>query len=197
MIGAVGEQPLTYEVRRDVWDAGRTDVSLVRQAHAPRRLSLHRGPREEPSVLFHRTFRPLLELKELERYASELELVARHANDGTLGCFVDTRPHEGSVEVALYDRWFDGESVRCEELARRSYDAGDEQALVASAEFVAELQDWAERRNTERELTYASDHEEAIARETDAKEAAAAADELTAILRSHTVLCTPPDSDDA
>lgn len=137
-------------------------------------------------MLFHRPFRPLLELKELEHYASELDLVARHANDGTLGCFVDTRPHEGVVEVALYDRWFDGEHLRCDELARRRYDAGDEGALVASAEFVAGLEHWAERRNEERELIYASEREEAAAREQDAREAAVAASELADILRSHT-----------
>jgi hypothetical protein len=185
MICAVGAQPFNYEIQRDVWDAGRTDVSLVRQAPAPRR-RLHRGSPGESVVLFHRTFRPLLELKELERYAAELARVARHANEGTLGCFVDTRPHEGIVEVALYDRWFDGDHLRCDELARRRFDAGDEQSLVASAEFVAELQQWAEHRNEERELTYASDREETAARERDAQEAAAAAGELAAILRSHT-----------
>jgi hypothetical protein len=182
----VGAQPFRYEVRRDVWDAGRTEVSLVREAPAPRRLSLHRGSRSDSVVLFHRTFRPLLELKELERYAAELERVARHADEGTLGCFVDTRPQEGIVEVALYDRWFDGEHLRCDELARRHFDAGDEQSLVASAEFVAELQQWAENRTEERELTYATEREETAARERDTREAAAAAGELALILRSHT-----------
>lgn len=186
MIGAVSAQPYTYEVQRDVWDAGRTEVSLVRRPEASPRLSLRRRSPAEPVVMFHRAFRPLLELKELEHYAAELEQVARHANNGTLGCFVDTRPHEGVVDVALYDRWFDGENLRCDELARRRFDAADEQALVASAEFVAELQQWAERRNEERELTYASDREETVARERDAREAAAAAEELAAILRSHT-----------
>ncbi len=94
-------QLLRYEVRRDVWDAGRTEVSLVREAPAPRRLSLHRGPRRDSVVLFHRRFRPLLELEE-------------------------------------------------------------------------------------RELTYASEREEAAARERDARDAAAAADELAVILHSHT-----------
>jgi len=182
----VGAQPYRYEVQRDVWDAGRTDVALVRRAPQPRRLSLHRSAGGEPLVLFHRTFKPLLELKELERYAAELEQVARHANEGTLGCFVDTRSQEGVVEVAMYDRWFDGENLRCDELARRRFDAGDDQSLVASAEFVAELQQWAERRNDEREITYASEREETTARERDARESAAAADELAAILRSHT-----------
>jgi hypothetical protein len=183
----VGAQAFSYEVKRDVWGAGRTDVSLVRQAPSPHRRSLlRRAHGEEPLMLFRRTFRPLLELKELERYAAELERVARHGNDGTLGCFVDTRPHEGVVEVALYDRWFDGQSLRCDELARRRYDADDEQALVASAEFVAELQAWADQRNEERELAYAADREGAAGREQDARERTAAADQLAAILRTHT-----------
>ena len=65
-------------------------------------------------------------------------------------------------------------------------DAGDEGALVASAEFVAGLEHWAERRNEERELIYASEREEAAARAQDAREAAVAASELADILRSHT-----------
>jgi hypothetical protein len=173
-------------------------VSLVRRSAPQRRRSLLRrgGDDGEVVVLFKRTFRPLLELKELERYAGALEMVARHANDGTLGCFVDTRPHEGIVEVALYDRWFDGDSLRCDELAHRRFDAGDDQSLVASAEFVAELQQWAERRNDERELTYATDREEAAARERDTQEAAAAAGELATILRSHTGLSAPTGAPD-
>lgn len=186
MIGAVSAPPYTYEVQRDVWDAGRTDVSLVRRPAAARRLLLPRRAQAEPVVMFRRTFRPLLELRELEHYAAELERVAGHATDGTLGCFVDTRPYEGAVEVALYDRWFDGEKLRCDELARRRFDAADERALVASAEFVAELQQWAERRNEERELAYASDREDSAARERDARDAAAAAEDLAAILRSET-----------
>jgi hypothetical protein len=188
----VSAEGYSYEVRRDVSRPGHTEVALVRRAAAaPHRLALRRAPRETPVVLFARTFRPLVELNELERYAAQLELVARHANEGTLGCFVDTRPHEGVVDVALYDRWFDGEQLRFEELARRRYDARDEQALVQSAEFVAELEDWAQRRNDERETAAASDREESLARQQDARERAAAADELAAILRSHTGLSMP------
>ncbi len=182
----------TYEVQRDERGPGHTEVALVRcTAAASHRLSLRRTAREAPVVLFTRTFRPLVELNELERYAAQLELVARHANEGTLGCFVDTRSHEGVVDVALYDRWFDGEQLRFEELARRRYDAADEQALVTSAEFVAELQDWAQRRNDERDAAAASDREASLVAEQDARERAAAAGELAAILRSHTGLSAP------
>jgi hypothetical protein len=184
MIGAVDAQRFSYAVKRDVWGPDRAEVALVRRAES-RRLSLRRD-HDERMVLFRRTFKPLLELEELERYASELEVAARHANEGTLGCFVDTRPHEGIVDVALYDRWFDGEHLGCDELARRRFDASDERSLVASAEFVAELEDWAERRNAERALTYSDDREETAARDRDAREREAAADQLAAILRSHT-----------
>jgi hypothetical protein len=36
----------------------------------------------------------------------------------------------------LYERWFDGAEIPTEELARKVFDASDEAALVASAEFV-------------------------------------------------------------
>jgi hypothetical protein len=78
----VGERSFSYEVRRDVWDAGRIEIALVRRT-VPQRRSLRRRGTDETVVLFRRTFRPLLELKELEHYASELELVARYAKDGT------------------------------------------------------------------------------------------------------------------
>jgi len=180
----VGAQPFTYEVQRDAWDAGRTEVTLVRRP-AAHGFSLRRHSAEAPVVLLRRTFRPLLELKELERYAAELERVARHANEGTLGCFVDTRSHDGIVEVALFDRWFDGDHLRCDELARRTYDAGDEQALVASTEFVAELEDWAQRRNDERAESEAGARAEAEAAQERTLERAAAAEELAGILRTH------------
>lgn len=180
----MGAQAFTYEVQRDAWGSGRTDVLLVRRepGHG---FSLRRRAGDTPTVLFRRSFRPLLELKELERYAAELERVARHANEGTLGCFVDTRSHEGVVEVALYDRWFDGDRLRCDELAHRRYDASDEQALVASAEFVAELEDWAQRRNDEREQSDAGARAAAEAAQEQARDRATAADELAGILRAH------------
>ncbi|MGZ4167774.1 MAG: hypothetical protein ACXVR1_17855 [Solirubrobacteraceae bacterium] len=177
-------QRFSYEVQRDAWGSGRTDVVLVRRAPS-HGLSLRRHAAETPVVLFRRTFRPLLELKELERYAAELERVARHANEGTLGCFVDTRAHEGVVEVALYDRWFDGDRLRCDELTRRRYDAADEAALVASAEFVAELEDWAQRRNDERARSEADARAETEAAQQQVRDRAAAADELAGILRGH------------
>jgi hypothetical protein len=117
---AVSGEGYSYDVWRDVSRPGHTQVALVRRAPAaPHRLALRRAPRETPVILFARTFRPLVELNELERYAAQLELLARHANERTLGCFVDTRPHEGVVDIALYDRWFDGDQLRFEELSTK------------------------------------------------------------------------------
>jgi hypothetical protein len=122
---------------------------------------------------------------DLERYAAELERAARHGNDGTLGCFVDTRTRDSMVEVRLYERWFDGSHLRCDELASRSFDPDDDGALVASAEFVAELEVWAEQRNDAREASYLEARVEDAARDERALEHASAANELAQILARH------------
>ena len=57
---------------------------------------------------------------------------------------------------------------------------------MASAGFVAGLAHRAERRNEEPELTYASEREDAAAREQDAREAAVAVGGRADILRSYT-----------
>jgi hypothetical protein len=77
----VGERTFSYEVRRDVWDAGRTEIALVRRT-VPQRRSLLRRGNGETVVLFRRTFRPLLELKELElTYTSDREEAAAREQD--------------------------------------------------------------------------------------------------------------------
>jgi hypothetical protein len=175
-----------YTVERDVWGPGRAEVSLVRRQVRHGLLArLHGGQGSgDDLVMFRRTFRPGFELAELDHYIAELEQVAGHANGGTFGCFVDTRSRDGVVEITLYERWFDGRKLCCDELARREFDAEDEQALVASAEFVAELQDWAERRNDEREAGYRTESVEDDARRERATERASAADELAQILEA-------------
>ncbi|HWD70342.1 MAG TPA: hypothetical protein VG293_09090 [Solirubrobacteraceae bacterium] len=87
----------------------------------------------------------------LEHYTAQLQLIARYAQDGQFGCFVESRWEDGNVEVILYDRWFDESGIRTEELVRRIFDASDDGALVASAEFLADVRLWAERRNEQRE----------------------------------------------
>ena len=174
-----------YWVERDVWGPARAEISLVRSTPDHGALRLVHRHRPEAVVLLSRTFRPRAELDELERYAAELERVAEHANSGTLGYFVDKRSTEGTVEIALYERWFDGSHLRCEQLARRLFDPTDDQALVASAEFVAELEDWAERRNHDRELDDLQKRVEQTDMQERASEKTAAAAELAAILNQH------------
>ena len=146
----------SYTVERTDERPGHVDVALVRvtEQAVTRRLR-HRREVVARAVLFHRTFRPMLELAAMESYAARLDNIARHANDGTFGCFVATEPAHGYVEVRLYERWFDGAELHTDELAWRTFDASDDAALVASAECVAELRAWADRQNEEREAAYA------------------------------------------
>jgi hypothetical protein len=149
-----------YAVERVDDRPGHVDVSLVRvtEQEVTRRLRRHRDVVER-TVLFHRTFRPMVELGAMESYAARLATLARYANDGAFGCFVETKAAEGNVEVCLYERWFDGAELHTDELARRAFDASDEAALVASTEFVADLRAWADRRNDEREAAYERDRD--------------------------------------
>jgi hypothetical protein len=173
-----------YSVVRDVGGLGYADVALIR-CSAPHGVLEHlrHRQRRDVIVLHHRTFRPFLELAELETYAGQLQRTAEHANSGTLGCFVDTQKQQhGCVRVALYERWFDGEHLRCEQLASRDFDASDEDAVVGSAEFLAELRDWAERRNDERQASELDAAAEDAARIQRASERSEAADQLARIL---------------
>ena len=175
-----------YRVERDIWGPRRAEIALVRRttSHGLRgHLQHHRDHGE--LVIFHRTFKPRLELDELERYAQQLELVAKHANEGPFGCFVDAHTHDDVVQVTLYERWFDGRHVTMAELARREFDPEDENSLVASAEFVAELETWAERCNDEREMSYLENRVEEAVREERSSERASAANELAWILGKH------------
>lgn len=178
-----------YRVVRDLARPGFADVALIRVS-APSRGLLGRVRRHElsePTVLHHRTFRPMLELAEMEAYAARLEQAALHGNAGTFGCFVETEERaSGTVRVVLYERWFDGRRLRCEELASREFDAGDEDAVVAGAECLAELEDWAQQRNDEREdgRIDAAVREQFLAER--ATERAEAARQLVQILDGHT-----------
>lgn len=178
---------------RYAWDveltdeaAGRVCVSLVRKRErvVSKHLMSH-VETDERTVLFSRSFGVLLESVALEHYAGRLQRVARHAEDGEFGCFVQTRSNGGSVEVVLYERRFDGTDIHTEELARRAFDASDEQSLVASTEFLAELRIWAERRNEERDATIRQERADDDARAQLASEQGAASRELSQILATH------------
>ena len=134
-------------------------------------------------MLFHRTFRPLLELFALETYAGLLRRVAQHGNDGTFGCFVTIDSPVGMLQIRLYERWFDGQ-LHVDELAERLFDPGEDGTLVCSAEFLAELGDWAERRNEEREAAYFEASAEDASRIQRAMERQRVAEELVSILAS-------------
>lgn len=181
---ASSERRYHYSVVRDVARPGYADVALIRRSgpHGALQHLRHRE-RRDVVVLHHRMFRPLLELAQLETYAAQLERTAEHANNGTLGCFVETQQRDdGIVRVALYERWFDGEHLHCEQLASRDFDASDESALIASAEFLAELHEWAERRNDERQASELDAAAADAARIERASERRVAADQLARIL---------------
>jgi hypothetical protein len=175
-----------YEVQRDYPRPGFVDVALVRHDEAPRRnsLGLHERGHDGEWTLFRRTFRPLLELAALETYAGQLERVAQHANDGTFGCFVVIASRAGRLEIGLYDRWFDGQQLRVDELVQREFDPSDDEALVCSAEFLAELRARGERHDEEREAAYVQAGLEDASRSRTAMERDLAAEELVRILAS-------------
>lgn len=176
-----------------VWDVETTDegrgqrrVCLVRtrERRSKGRLRSHTEVVER-TVLFSRSFRPLLETPAMDHYRAVLQLLARHAEDEQFGCFVQTRSNDGDVEVILYDRWFDGTEIHTEELVRRAFDSGDGRSLVASAEFLADLQIWAERQNEERELAILSERDADQLRAQVARERKAAGEELSQLLADH------------
>jgi hypothetical protein len=169
-----------YRVERDVDGPGRADIKLVRYELRHRLLGARHG--KHGIVLFHRVFKPLLEPGLLEGYASVLQQLAEHVGKGTFGCFVATQSREGNVEIKLYERWFDGLKLHCDELASRTFDASDDGALVASAEFRGELEQWTEDQNAAREQIYMDAAADDLARTERAIERASAADGLAAIL---------------
>jgi hypothetical protein len=182
-----------YRVVRDLSRPGFADIALVREtpggeaeSHGLLARLRHRDQEDAALVLHHRVFKPMLELAAMEAYAAQLELAAEHGNDGTLGCFVQTRQTEdGTVDVTLWERWFDGSRLHCEQLAERAFDAGDDDAVVASSEFLAEIQAWAQDRNDEREAQQIDDAAQEQDRSERASERAENARQLAAILASH------------
>jgi len=175
-----------YGVESAEEEHGRVCISLVRrrQRESVHRLHHHTEVLER-TVLFSRSFRAMLDKVAIQDYTAHLSLVARYAQEGTFGCFAQTRSEVGSVEVLLYERWFDGDDIHTDELARRAFDAGDEESLVASAEFLADLRLWAERRNEEREAAYLNERRADDDRKQRASAQEAAGRELNQILAAH------------
>ena len=171
-----------YRVERDLGVPARADIRLVRYEQPRGVLGRLARNHRDGVVIFHRKFRTMRELDKLEAYAGRLEQVAQHAESGTFGCFAETESRDGKVSITLYERWFDGDRLHCEELASREFDPGDEDALVASAEFRGELEEWSERQNEAREASYLDAATDDAVRHERATERAAAADDLAAIL---------------
>ena len=181
-IGGVAPLRYRYRVERDRSVPAHADIKLVRYEQPRGVLGRLTGNHRGGLVIFHRKFRTMRELDKLEAYASRLEQVAQHAEDGTFGCFVETESRDGKVSITLYERWFDGDRLHCEELASRKFDPDDEHALVASAEFRGELEEWAERQNETREAAYLDAATDDAVRIERATERTAAADDLAGIL---------------
>jgi hypothetical protein len=120
----------------------------------------------------------------LAAYRGALEQAAGHAAVGHYGCYVETtHVRGGRVEVELIERVVVDAKVRTSILASRSFDASDDAALVGASEFAAELGEWADRVNTEREQALAEGAVEHDAALEDAAERERAAEELADILR--------------
>jgi hypothetical protein len=142
-----------YRVTRRSDGPGYVRIALVRGAR-----DHGRDCSQQPeTVLAQRTFRASLELFELESYAAKLERAAEHGNRGTLGCFVQIEPiPDGTVRVTLYERWFIGRHLLCEQLASREFDARKEDDVPASAAYLLDLQHQAAQRNDQREAAAAA-----------------------------------------
>jgi hypothetical protein len=173
-----------YSVVRDIWSPWHAEIALVRRRSLHGILARLRHHGRDDAVLFHRTFTHP-DLGAIEGYAAELERVADYANAGKLGCFVDVRVTDGALQMTLYERWFDGSHIRCDELTKRSFDPQNGQALIESAEFLGELEYWAERRDERRNLRELEGSIEDAAREDETLNRALAAQELGQILHGH------------
>jgi hypothetical protein len=81
-------------------------------------------------------------------YSSQVEQAARHALDGELGCYVDSREtHEGFVRIRLVERRLHDLLLVTEILEERRFDASELGAAAASAAYAEELRQRANRLN--------------------------------------------------
>ena len=136
-------------------------------------------------VVFRRLFRAT-QLTAIDHYAAQLARITHHVENRTFGCFVDIDSRVGIVQIALYERWFDGDRLHCDELARDVFDSDDEETLAASAEYLAQLEVLAERRDREREAAYIDACAEDEARTEQAITEGSTAEELVHILAAKT-----------
>jgi hypothetical protein len=135
-----------YHVTRCSNGPGRVRIALMRRAPLGDTGASH--TEESRVVLTQRTFDTRVELFALESYAAVLERAAEHGNRGTLGCFVHVEVIlPGTVRVTLYERWFHGKYLLCEQLAGREFDARRDDARAESVAYLHELRGQAAQRN--------------------------------------------------
>ena len=172
--------PERFHIHNQEVEPGVFEVSLEHQQSTRRLL----GTRwNTVGVLSRRRYRAN-DMFGMAEYQAALAQAAKHAAVGHYGCYVETqRLRGGKVEVELVSREIKDAKLRTEILASREFDASDDDALVASAEFAAELRAWADRVNDERATALvegAVEHDVAL---EDAAERDRAAAELASILR--------------
>ena len=169
-----------FNIHNEEVEPGVFELSLEHQ-EGDRRLL---GTRWQTVAVLARRRYPANDMFGLAAYKSTLEQAAGHAAAGHYGCYVETTHMRGGrVEVELIERVIADTKLRTSILASRSFDASDDEALVAASEFAAELGAWADRVNTEREQALAEGAVEHDAALEDAAERERAAAELADILR--------------
>jgi hypothetical protein len=180
-MGSIQSMPERFHIHSEEVEPGVFELSLEQQAGARHLL---RGTEWRTIAVLARRRYLANDMFGMASYRAALEQAAQHATTGHYGCYVETRRlRGGKVEVELIERVVVESKLRTEILASRTFDASDEGALVASSEFAAELSDWAERVNTERETVLAEGAVERDAALADAAERERAAAELEEILR--------------
>jgi hypothetical protein len=181
-------EPWMYSVQSARNYRGQIEIALARS----RRFEHHRGvlhhdPLPDPIFLFSRCF-PSWRIDEITTYEGLLQEVAAHANDGSLGSFVEVHPREhDEIVIDLFDRWFDGERIVTERLAQRCVAATAVDAVASAAATAEEFREQAASRNAahENELVSRAESErtQREREETEHREAVELADIIAKIDR--------------
>ena len=129
-------------------EPGVVECSLVR--YIRRDLPFRPDVDEPVEVLARRRFRKGNRMA-IWGYERELSRAADEARAGRYGATVSVVPlPDGKVKVEVVECAFDGLKLRTDVLASGRFDATDEDALVPTAEAMAELRAWVEERNRRR-----------------------------------------------
>lgn len=124
------------------------ECSLVRYIH--RDLEWRPDVEEPVEVIARRRFHAR-NTGAIWLYEAALSRAAQEARAGEYGCQVAVLPlKDGSIEIVVTEKVIDGMEFRQQVLATRRFDATAENAVVRSAEALAELRAWADERNRHR-----------------------------------------------